>query len=145
MSFLQQHLHTASLLTSINRVRCYLHLLFLSDMSTADGKSIESELLSLNAQPLSSKYSFPPEHPTRDDWLHWIEIWNKVLGRHHTLPRPLGDWLHSLHIQWWWFFDSSTDSIVEVVGDNRHTFTKDRPNVPQPAVAMCIPSVTMAN
>lgn len=125
MSFLRQHLNTASLLASINRVRCYLHLLFLSDMSTADGNSIESELLKVNAQPLPSKYSFPPEYPTREDWLYWAEIWNKALGRHQALPRPLGDWLHESHIQWRWFFDSSSDSIVEVTAKGRHTFTKD--------------------
>ena len=126
MSFLQQHLNTAPLRTSINRVRCYLHLLFLSDMSTADGKFIDQELLRVSAQPLQSKYSFPPENPTRDDWLIWIGVWKKALGCRHALPHSLGDWLHPSHVQWRWFFDSSTDSIVEVVGDCIHTFTTDR-------------------
>lgn len=62
------------------------HILFLSDMTTADGRSIDPDLLSINAHPRSSKYSFPPDHPTREDWLTWIDIWHQALGRHLILP-----------------------------------------------------------
>ena len=125
MSFLQQHLNSESLRTSINRCHCYLHLLFLSDISNADGKSIDPDLLRIQARPRISKYAFPPECPTCDDWLTWIDIWHKALGRHLTLPRALGTWVHSSHIQWQWLYDSTTDSIIESVGDNTQTFTRE--------------------
>ena len=86
MSFLLPHMPAASTVTSVNRCRCYLNVLFLSDMATADGKSIDPDLIILNAIPRSSIYSFPPERPTREDWITWIDIWKRSLGRHLLLP-----------------------------------------------------------
>ena len=125
MSFLSRYMPTSPILTSINRCRCFLNLLFLSDMTTADGSTLDAELLTINAPPRISRYSFPPEQPTRDDWLTWIDVWKQALGRHLSLPRPLGDWQHQSHIQWRWFYDESTDQVIEKVDSTTNIYLRD--------------------
>lgn len=116
MSFLNQHMPTAAIISSINRCRCYLNLLFLSDIATADGKSIDQDLLCRGAIPRTSTYSFPPELPTRQDWVTWTDVWRQAVGYHRILPQPLGDWVHSTHIRWTWLYDSDSDQIIEDCG-----------------------------
>lgn len=126
MSFLlqYQYIPTAPILTSINRCRCFLNLLFLSGMTTADGRLLDPELICINAPPRKSNY-FPPEHPTQDNWLTWIDIWNRALGRHLLLPKALGEWEHPSHFHWHWYYDESTDCIIEDIGSHKHLFSKD--------------------
>ena len=131
MAFLLPHMPTAPILTSINRCRCNLNLLFLSDMTVADGTSIDSELICINATPRISSYAFPPERPTRDDWLTWVDVWTRALGRHLLLPQALGDWIHPSHIHWRWYYDWSTDCVFEDSDGHLHLFANDhsRPSI----------------
>ena len=125
MSFLDQYMPTTKIIMSINRCRCYLNLLFLSDIATADGKCIDQDLLSRDATPRTSSYSFPPEFPTRDDWYTWSDVWRSALGYHGTLPQPLGEWLHSTHIIWTWSYDTRSDHIVQNCGSHLQIFKHD--------------------
>lgn len=61
---------------------------------------------------------FPPEHPTKQDWLEWASIWRRALNSNNRLGTPLGQWIHTSHIPWIWFYDSHTDTIVERRGDS---------------------------
>ena len=125
MSFLDQHMKTTEVATSINRCRCYLHLLFLSDMTTADGRQIDHGLLlGKDSTPRMSKYSFPPEFPTKKDWLTWSDLWRQVLGYHLLLPQPLGEWIHESHISWKWFYDAELDQVIEDCGSHMLVFTQ---------------------
>ena len=105
MDFLQQYMSTTEISTSVNRCRCALNSLFLSDISTADGKSIDPDALTNNTARRNSRYLFPPEQPTKSDWQTWSNTWHQALGRHLILPCPLGDWVHESHIRWRWYYD----------------------------------------
>ena len=68
-------------LMSVSRVKGKLGDIFLSDMTTADGKYLE-EYACDPQTPLSSgtKFNFPREEPTRQDWEVWRDFW-----RQHTV------------------------------------------------------------
>ena len=121
-------------LQRLNRCRCYLNILFLSDITLADGKTIDPVIVSLRPTPRQSTYKFPPEHPTRLDWVEWVYAWRSILGRRYALHTPLGGRTHDSHVQWHCRYDQSTDTIVEVsvdgdtkvfsrIRDRRHTRT----------------------
>lgn len=124
MDFLDKFMLTPTILTSINRCRCALNSLFLSDISTADGKSIDPDVVSNNNARRNSRYSFPPEQPTKEDWQRWSDIWYQALGRYLLLPHPLGRWIHESHIRWRWYYDGTSDTISEDTGSTINTFTR---------------------
>ncbi|KAL3760545.1 hypothetical protein ACHAWU_009506 [Discostella pseudostelligera] len=100
-------------LTSVNRCRCYGHIMFLSDISTAAGDSIDDDFLSGPFTPLQSSFTFPPEEPTSSDW----KIWNSFLHNWPSLATQhgisLGSWQHIPHSPWRWFFDSEHQTVYE--------------------------------
>ena len=121
-------------LQRLNRCRCYLHILFLSDITLADGKTIDLSITLLSPAPKRSKYTFLPERSTRLDWVEWLYAWRSLFGRHLALPTPLGNRTHDSHVQWDWLYDPTTDTIIETscsgghrmfsrISDRRHTRT----------------------
>ena len=50
-------------------------MIFLSDMTTADGKYLEQFVLDPQENSTQSKYKFPREEPTKTDWTLWIKFW----------------------------------------------------------------------
>ena len=55
-------------LTSVARVRGFLNAIFLSDITTADGKLIGQHALSENTEYVRRpSYKFPRESPTKED------------------------------------------------------------------------------
>ena len=83
-------------LLSMSRVKGKLGAIFLSDLVTADGKHLETFAYQKesNERP-SSKYRFPREEPTDQDWQVWTGFWrqhtvgNFQLSTHHWV----GGWL----------------------------------------------------
>ena len=124
MSFLDHHMNSAETISSINRCCCYLNLLFLSDMTSADGRQLDHDLLGSNATPRKSTYSFPPEYPTKKDWLTWSDLWRFVLGHHYLLPQPLGEWVHSTHTSWIWFYHAESDQVMKDCGSHFQVYTQ---------------------
>ena len=63
-------------LKSLDRCRLYLELLFMSDIAMADRRQLDDRLLHASGKELaSSKYSFPRECPTKQDWVTWSRFW----------------------------------------------------------------------
>ena len=60
---------------SLNRCRGFLGVIFLSDMSTADGKYFEQFVFDLQENNTKSKSEFPREKPTKTDWARWTKFW----------------------------------------------------------------------
>jgi hypothetical protein len=84
-------------LVAINRCRCYGHILFLSDISTADGTLIEDTFLTGPFTPLLLSFTFPPEEPTSLDWMVWhrlLQSWPSLTSQHGI---TLGQWRHAPH------------------------------------------------
>lgn len=71
MDFLQNFITSKHQLLQINRCRCFLRLLFLSDITLADGKSVDPTMITRRPLPKTSIYTFPPERPANVDWLEW--------------------------------------------------------------------------
>jgi hypothetical protein len=55
-------------ITGINRCRVYLQTLFLSDIMTAVGKYLEHFVFDPGSNTHCSRYTFPREKLTRQDW-----------------------------------------------------------------------------
>lgn len=111
MDFLDSTLTTDSLRAAVNRCRCYLNTIFLSDMTTLDSKSINNDLISGARTPLRSKMRFPPERPTSTDWTAWTESWTAATISNLHLPSPLGKWLAPPHFTWPTIFDYETQTL----------------------------------
>lgn len=112
MSFLRVHIgQDVATLRSINRCRCFLNLLFLSDMTTADGQRVDTSLISGTRLPRSSRMKFPREEPTDRDWQTWRRIW-EIATHNGNLPCPLGAWTNTTHIDWQWFYNREDDTIL---------------------------------
>ena len=104
-------------LVAINRCRCYGHILFLSDISTADGTLIEDTFLTGPFTPLLLSFTFPPEEPTSLDWMVWhrlLQSWPSLTSQHGI---TLGQWRHAPHHPWRWYFDAKQHTVYEQVQD----------------------------
>ena len=75
------------LLESLQRMRGSMNVLFLSDVVTADGKRIETEMIKLDKLcSIPTKYDFPPECPTESDERAWIDFWTCYCEDNFLLP-----------------------------------------------------------
>jgi hypothetical protein len=61
--------------------------------------------------PPASKYTFPREVPTKDDWMVWANFWRGYTNTGEKLKTPLGNWKKSTHRIWQWFYDKSDDNL----------------------------------
>ena len=62
-------------LLSISRVKGKLGVIFLSDMTTADGRHLEQFAIDHHEQDEpQSKFTFPREAPTEQDWVVWKDF-----------------------------------------------------------------------
>ena len=85
-------------LECLNRVRGFLHVLFLLDITRANGKNLEWFASEPSYTPINpSTYSFPREEPTNADWEIWREFWKQFKETGKKLPTPLGPWVHPSH------------------------------------------------
>ena len=100
---------------ALNRCRIAHKLLFLSDMTLASGKFIDSLLLRPPTQESMSQqkssYIFPISIPSVADWSLWREFWAGATGPAGLLHIPLGEWLHSYHRLWGWFYCEYSDRL----------------------------------
>jgi len=102
----QEYSADKDILTSLQRVRGSMNVIFLSDMVTADGKFIESEMVDKRGLcGIQSKYDFPLECPTEEDEMAWIEFWSDHCQDNYSLPTPLGRWINASHREWEWYHE----------------------------------------
>ena len=85
-------------------------------MASANGRYIERKWLAPLAEGAvpPTTLHFPPEIPTRADWLSWAEFWLAHLGPGLALDKPLGPWLHKSHRIWEWFYFEDEDALIHV-------------------------------
>ena len=88
-------------LQHLNACRLYLQVTLLSDITTADGKSIQSEVM-LSHRPLSNSANelFPYQSsPGTTGWNLWHAFLTHLTrSPTQALIQPLGRWLHSSHM-----------------------------------------------
>ena len=96
-------------LISFNRCRCYGNLLFLSDVSKADGSGLEERFRHSHFEPHTSSFEFPPEIPSHDDWEVWVSFWRQ--RELEIFAHRLGPWHRVPHFCWTWYYDHGMDTI----------------------------------
>ena len=110
--------------TSWNRCRLFLRALFLSDITTVDGTTIDKLMLSQppdNFQPMSS-YDFPEEQPSEHDWAEWARFWQAYTYDNDTLPSKLGSWINPSHSIWRWHFHAASKTLLCRIPGGAHTY-----------------------
>lgn len=65
--------YTKEQLISINRQRLYLHIMFLSEITTGSGTHISKTFFEREIKPRKSSYCWPKKIPTRQDFTLWCE------------------------------------------------------------------------
>jgi hypothetical protein len=74
---------------SLNRCRGTMKAIFLLDITTADGKYLEHFVFEPGMDTTATRYIFPQEKPTRDDWATWIDFWCGYTTTGGKLKTPL--------------------------------------------------------
>ena len=111
MEFLLPHMMTQSIMRSINRCRCSLNMIFLSDVTSLDGTAINTDMIWGTKPILQSRFRFPPEQPTPHDWNTWVNVWTAATGQGLSLRRPLGAWLRPPHFTWPWRYNHNLQEV----------------------------------
>ena len=99
---------------SMNRCRVHIGAIFLSDLSSADGKYLEQFTFNIKQNGVNSRYKFPREIPSQADKKRWTEFWNRYTSIGNRLPRELGKWVHPTHRQWKWHFNKKEGLLYQV-------------------------------
>jgi hypothetical protein len=118
---------------SMNRCRGYLGVMFLSDMSTADGKYLKQFTFDPKENSTSSSYKFPREKPTTVDWKRWRSFWVDFTTTGRRLKVDQGKWINPTHRTWRWYYNKEKNDLVQLenkvlshykLGPSRHTRSK---------------------
>ena len=97
-SFFVERGAKGEILKSLNKCRLSHELLFLSNMAMADGRQLDARLFQETGKGLAcSKYDFPREYPTKEDWKIWSRFWFQNTEPGRILHRTLGDWINPTH------------------------------------------------
>jgi hypothetical protein len=104
------------IIKSLIRCRGAMRTIFLSELSTADGKYLEHFVFNPGMATAGSMYIFPREKPTRDDWDHWIDFWHSYTITWGKLKVPLGKWSNPTHQVWQWFYKKEDNKLIQVEG-----------------------------
>jgi hypothetical protein len=99
---------------SMNRCRGYLGVIFLSDMSTADGKHLEQFTFDTKENSTRSSYKFPREEPTTGNWKRWCSFWVDFTTTGRRLHVNLGKWINPTHRTWRWYYNKELDDLVRL-------------------------------
>lgn len=111
--FFQDHSLPPNILVSINRVRCYLEVFSLANITTGDGNRIRSCYLQGNRGDTHSNWDWHEEKLSVRDFNRWRNSMSLLLDETKRLHRPLGKWLAQPHHFWRWYYDMPNDTIYE--------------------------------
>ena len=124
--FIANRCEDPALLPGLQRCRNASGLLFLSDMTAANGRQVERKMMRPpNKTNLPTTLVFPKEVPTTTDWLEWAGFWLTNLEPGLTLTSPLGKRVNKSHRIWEWFYLEDEDSIIHRGYDNASLFTRE--------------------
>jgi hypothetical protein len=94
----------APTIRSLCRCRVALEVLFLSNITTSDGRYLEEFVFTLGGRERASRFKFPREHPARADWNLWFNFWHSFTTTGGKLKVPLGNWLRPTYRIWKWYY-----------------------------------------
>ena len=113
MQFLFHAGFSGKRLVQLNRCRIALRSMFVSDLTSADGRCfLAADPDRYGASGLrSTPYQFPREEPSVADWTVWYGAWRSLTTTGWILPRPLGRWLCRPTTTWNWMYDEANKRI----------------------------------
>ena len=98
MQLALQYTDKVSILRSINSVRMALHIVWLSEITNANGTCLDTEWLKMpTCLPHRNNYRWPnAHHITSNDWSRWRRFLSTLCRTNtDTLLYPVGDWQRS--------------------------------------------------
>jgi hypothetical protein len=99
---------------SLRQCGVVLEAIFLSDLTTADGKYLEDFVFAPGGRDKASTFKFPHERPTRSNWNSWFSFWHNSTTTRDTLKIPLGNWISPTHCIWKWYYRAYTDNLQQI-------------------------------
>jgi hypothetical protein len=108
--FLAEDLSPESI-RSLARCRGALEAIFLSDITTADGRYLEKFVFDPGRKKQRSQYKFPNKKPSNKDWNAWCIFWHNFTSTGDKLKAPLGKWTHPTHRIWNWYYIVQGDNL----------------------------------
>ncbi len=96
---------------SLGWCRGALEAIFLSDVTTADGRYLEKFVFDPGCKNSKSTYKFPREKPSNKDWRTWFNFWHSFTSTGDKLKVPLGNWIHPTHRIWKWYYRVQDDDL----------------------------------
>jgi hypothetical protein len=98
-------------LCQINQCRLYLQVLSISDISTANGRSLLPGILQgTRDDQRTSKLQWPVSHHLAN-WSAWHLLLQHI-STGGKLSQPLGEWVTVPHQPWYWFYDKDAALIL---------------------------------
>ena len=140
MDFLLPYLHDAATMASVNRCRCHLNMIFLSDIASLNGRSVSSDMVWGSRPVLQSRLRFPPEHPTPRDWHRWADSWAAATGVGLTLPIPLGGWIKAPHFTWPWRYNSDLQEVYILESEGFRVYRRPASSLPTRSTSLHRPT-----
>ena len=133
-------------LLRVNRVRKAQEAMFLSDITTANGKYLERHLLEghwIDSEERllgkhRSKFLFGEEHPTAADFKLWKKYLLQIAPLNWMLEEPLREWIYPSQRIWRHFLNTETMAVEIHTDEMIHEYAHDeeagdRSNVLHPA------------
>ena len=124
MDLAHQFSQSTTILRAINRVRMLHEVIHLSDITTANGKTLDTAFLRSDPFPeKKNEYSWPAQHHvTSTDYTHWRKFMEFIYNNDNfSLHCPLGKWMQSTtpqqQIHWHWYIAQDRKRIYERVND----------------------------
>jgi hypothetical protein len=98
--------------------RCWVahEALFLSDLTTADGKYLEDFVFAPGRKERASTFKFPREGPSQSDWESWFDFWHCFTMTGDKLKVSLVPWISPTHQIWKCYYRADTDELQQVEG-----------------------------
>jgi hypothetical protein len=103
--------YSREILLRLNRVQIYLQALFISDILTASGNKIDTEMIAQSmTQRKSSRLRWPIEHPTGPDFQLWRDTVRALCPSRDNRTR-MGPFIAPTHRIWNWRWDEGSGSL----------------------------------
>jgi hypothetical protein len=98
------------LIRSLGRCRVAHEALFLSDLTTADGKYLEDFVFAPGRKERASTFKFPRKRPSWCNWESWFDFWHRF-----TMTDDMGQAQGSIRT-----LDQPYTPYMEMVLQSRH-------------------------
>ena len=111
MDIFKEHDINTTVMSSINRVRGYLEVFTLADITTGDGNKIRPCFLLGSKSDTNSLWDWHEERPSLLDISRWKWAMTLLVDETKKLHTSLGKWIAKPHHDWIWYYAMKDDII----------------------------------